>query len=29
LRMCYLKNEATLLQGVDRFSSWLKTGRVI
>jgi aspartate/methionine/tyrosine aminotransferase len=29
LRMCYLKNEDTLKQGIDRFTNWLKNGRVI
>jgi aspartate/methionine/tyrosine aminotransferase len=29
LRMCYLKNEDTLDQGLERFTNWLKNGRVI
>lgn len=29
LRMCYLKNEDTLQQGLERFTNWLKNGRVI
>ena len=29
LRMCYLKNEDTLTEGIDRFTSWLKIGRVV
>jgi aspartate/methionine/tyrosine aminotransferase len=29
LRMCYLKNEDTLQQGLERFTNWLKTGRVL
>ncbi len=29
LRMCYLKNEDTLAQGLDRFTNWLKNGRVV
>jgi aspartate/methionine/tyrosine aminotransferase len=29
LRMCYLKNEDTLNQGLDRFDRWLKNGRVL
>jgi aspartate/methionine/tyrosine aminotransferase len=29
LRMCYLKNEDTLIEGLQRFTNWLKHGRVI
>lgn len=29
LRMCYLKNEDTLHMGLERFTNWLKVGRVI
>jgi aspartate/methionine/tyrosine aminotransferase len=29
LRMCYLKNEDTLSEGIDRFTKWLKIGRVV
>jgi aspartate/methionine/tyrosine aminotransferase len=29
LRMCYLKNENTLNQGLERFNNWLKIGRVV
>jgi aspartate/methionine/tyrosine aminotransferase len=29
LRMCYLKNEDTLNQGLDHFDRWLKNGRVL
>jgi aspartate/methionine/tyrosine aminotransferase len=29
LRMCYLKNEDTLQQGLERFTNWLKNGRVV
>ena len=29
LRMCYLKNEHTLRQGLERFTNWLKNGRVV
>jgi aspartate/methionine/tyrosine aminotransferase len=29
LRMCYLKNEDTLRVGLERFTNWLKNGRVI
>jgi aspartate/methionine/tyrosine aminotransferase len=29
MRMCYLKNEATLREGIDRFTNWLKIGRII
>jgi aspartate/methionine/tyrosine aminotransferase len=29
LRMCYLKNEDTLNEGIQRFTNWLKNGRVI
>jgi aspartate/methionine/tyrosine aminotransferase len=28
LRMCYLKDERHLRQGLDRFTTWLKNGRV-
>jgi aspartate/methionine/tyrosine aminotransferase len=29
LRMCYLKNEDTLRAGLERFTNWLKNGRVV
>jgi aspartate/methionine/tyrosine aminotransferase len=29
LRMCYLKDESHLRQGLERFTNWLKIGRVI
>jgi aspartate/methionine/tyrosine aminotransferase len=29
LRMCYLKNDDTLRHGLDRFTNWLKNGRVL
>ena len=29
LRMCYLKNEDTLKEGLERFTKWLKIGRVV
>jgi aspartate/methionine/tyrosine aminotransferase len=29
LRMCYLKEEAKLAEGLERFSTWLKSGKAI
>lgn len=29
LRMCYLKNQDTLCEGLERFSGWLKNGQVV